>query len=374
MSNNSRSTPLDEPVKYAVVGLGYIAQAAVLPAFQNAENSRLVALVSNDPIKLNDLGDMYNIEYRYSYEDYDKLLKSGLIDAVYIALPNDMHCAYTVRAAACGIHVLCEKPMAVTEAECEEMIAAAESNDVRLMIAYRLHFEEANLGAIEIVRSGQIGEPRIFQSLFSMQVRDENYRVKPEHGGGSLYDIGVYCINAARYIFQGEPVDVFAVSASSSDQRFKDVDEMTSAILRFPNDRLAAFTSSFGAADVDAYQVAGTKGHLRLESAYLWNERLTSHLTVDGKTTSKTFDLRDHFAPEIINFSQCIRDHSQPEPSGYEGLADVRIIEALYKSADTGRPVTIKPVAKGMRPSKAQEIHRPPITMPELVHAQSPTR
>jgi predicted dehydrogenase len=361
-------------MRYAVVGLGYIAQAAILPAFRNAENSQLAALVSNDPAKLSAVGDLYKIKHRYSYEDYDELLKSGLIDAVYIALPNNMHCEYTVRAAEHGVHVLCEKPMAVTEAECDEMIAAAKSNDVRLMIAYRLHFEEANLEAMEIVRSGKIGEPRIFQSLFNMQVRNENYRVKRKHGGGTLYDIGVYCINAARYMFQDEPVEGFAVAASSRDPRFQEVDEMTSAVMRFPHDRLAQFTSSFGAADADSYRVAGTKGVLRMEPGYSWTNELALHLTIEGNTTTKTFDMRDHFAPEIINFSQCIRNHSQPEPSGYEGLADVRIIESLYKSVDTGRTVTIESVNKQMRPSKEQEIHRPPIATPELVHAQRPMR
>jgi predicted dehydrogenase len=152
-------TKRDRTIRYAVVGLGHIAQVAVLPAFEHArKNSSLAALVSDDPVKLKELGDRYAIENRYSYQQFDDCLQSGAIDAVYIALPNHLHAEYSVRAAEAGIHVLCEKPMAVTEDECQKMLAAAELSSVRLMIAYRLHFEKTNLEAIEIVRSGVLGE------------------------------------------------------------------------------------------------------------------------------------------------------------------------------------------------------------------------
>jgi predicted dehydrogenase len=141
-------------VRYAVVGLGHIAQIAVLPAFAKAKNSELVALVSDDPKKLAKLGKKYNVPLRYSYDEYDACLCSGEVDAVYIALPNSLHREYTVRACRARVHVLCEKPMAVTESDCEAMIAAAKENRTRLMIAYRLHFEEANMKAVEIARSG----------------------------------------------------------------------------------------------------------------------------------------------------------------------------------------------------------------------------
>src|SRR5438552_6201353 len=153
-----------DPVRFAVVGLGYISQVAVLPAFEHAENAVLAALVSQDPEKRHSLGKKYGVHRVFSYEDYQDCLESGEVDAVYIALPNSLHREYAVRAAEAGVHVLCEKPMAVTEAECRDMIAAAESREVKLMVAYRLHFERANLEAIEVVRSGRIGEPRLFTS------------------------------------------------------------------------------------------------------------------------------------------------------------------------------------------------------------------
>ncbi|HEX6436522.1 MAG TPA: Gfo/Idh/MocA family oxidoreductase, partial [Candidatus Binatia bacterium] len=256
-------------MRYAVVGLGHIAQVAVLPAFSHArQNSELVALVSDDPAKHEKLRSKYKVQRTYSYDEYDQCLRSGAIDAVYIALPNNLHCDFAVRAAQAGIHVLCEKPMAVTEEECENMISAAKQARVKLMVAYRLHFEKANLEAVEIAHSGKLGEPRFFSSVFAMQVKEDNIRLKRELGGGTLYDIGVYCINAARSLFRAEPSEVHAFSVSGNDPRFREVDEMTGAVLRFPDERLASFTCSFGAADVSAYELVGTEGNLRVEPAY----------------------------------------------------------------------------------------------------------
>src|SRR5262245_32480439 len=172
---------------------------------------------------------------------------------------------YTVRAAQAGIHVLCEKPMAVTEEECRAMIRAADEGGIKLMIAYRLHFDEANLKAIEIARSGKLGELRIFNSLFCIQVGAGNIRLKEEMGGGPLFDIGIYCINAARHLFQAEPISVSAFNASGDESRFSSVEEMTGAVLVFPGNRLASFVCSFGASDVSTFQLVGSKGDLRAE-------------------------------------------------------------------------------------------------------------
>lgn len=359
-------------IRYAVVGLGHIAQVAVLPAFAHARrNSELTALVSDDPAKHEKLRLKYNVQHTYSYDDYDDCLRSGAIDAVYIALPNNLHCEFSVRAAQAGIHVLCEKPMAVTEQECEQMISAAAKARVKLMIAYRLHFEKANLKAVEIARSGKLGEPRFFSSVFAMQVQQDNIRLKRELGGGTLYDIGVYCINASRCLFRAEPSEVFAFSLAGRDPRFTEVDEMTGALLRFSHQRLASFTCSFGAADVSAYELVGTEGELRVEPAYEYVGELKHRLTVKGKTRERTFSSRDQFAPELIYFSSCIIDNVKPEPSGEEGLADVRVIRALYHSAEIGVPVQLESFSKRQRPGMEQEITRPPIEKPELVNVQS---
>jgi len=263
--------------------------------------------------------------------------------------------------------------MAVSEQECEEMIREAEDHNVKLMIAYRLHFEKANLEAIGHVQSGRLGEIRFFSSEFSQQIKTADIRLQKALGGGTLYDMGIYCINAARYLFQAEPIQVTAFSANSGEQRFKEIDEMTAAILRFPNEGLGIFTSSFGAAATSSYRIVGTKGDLRMNPAYEYAEALAYTLTIGGKTRFRKFPKRDQFAAELLYFSQCILENKTPEPSGAEGLADVRIVQALYQSAEIGRPVALGPYAPGRRPELKQEIHRPPVKKPELVHAQSPS-
>jgi glucose-fructose oxidoreductase len=362
-------------IRYAVVGLGHIAQIAVLPAFKHAQrNSQLTALVSGDPKKIEALAKKYRIRHAASYDQYDDLMRSGEIDAVYIALPNSLHAQYSIRATNAGIHVLCEKPMAVTAKECEAMIRAARRHHVKLMVAYRLHFEEANLKAIHLVKSGKIGEPRFFNSLFSLQVKEGNIRTRNDLGGGTLYDLGIYCINAARYIFHAEPQDVFAFSSRNGDGRFREIDEMTSAVLRFSNGRLCTFTSSFGAADTASYEIVGTRGHLRVDPAYEYAMALRHYLTIGGKTTSRTFRKRDQFAPELLYFSDCIIKNQEPEPSGAEGLADVRIIEALYRSAASRKPINLTVKPPRQRPTLKQEIRRPALGQAKLFRAESASK
>lgn len=362
--------------RYAVVGLGYFSQVAILPAFAHArKNSELTALVSDDPDKLKKLAKRYGAKGTYGYDEYQDLLESGEVDAVYIALPNDMHKEYAVRAAKAGVHVLVEKPMAVTERECEEMIRAANEHHVRLMVAYRLHLDEANIKAVEAVKSGVIGEPRFINSAFSMQVKDGNFRVEGDRGGGPVYDLGVYCINAARYLFQDEPFEAIAAfSRKQGDPRFDEIEEMASVVLRFPDDRQASFTCSFGAGDLSYFTVVGTKGNVCLDQAYDYAFPPSLETTVGGKAKTRTFAKKDQVAAELLYFSDCVAQDKEPEPSGLEGLADVRIIRAIHESASTGKPVPIEPVEKRTRPSAEMEIHRPPVQKPDLYHAEAPTQ
>lgn len=374
MTDISNGNQSKRKIRYGVVGLGWIAQAAVLPAFAHTENSELVALFSDAPEKLKVLGEQYHVSHTYSYDEYEDYLDRGEVEAVYIALPNHLHCEYTVKAAKAGVHVLCEKPMAVTEEECETMIRACEDNGVKLMIAYRLHFEEANMQAVEIVRSGQIGEPRFFGSLFSEQVEAGNIRLQKVTGGGTIYDTGIYCINAARYLFGEEPTEVFATSASKAEPRFEEVEEMTSVIMRFPQERLASFIASFGTAPVSVYEIVGTKGSLRLDPAYTFTGDIKQEFTSDGEKREQVFAGRDQFAAQLIYFADCILQNTEPEPSGQEGLNDVRIIRALYRSIETGTFIKVDLPARSQKPSLEQTIERPPIQQaPELIKASEPS-
>ena len=350
--------------------MGHIAQVAVLPAFKHARrNSELVAVVSGDRTKRREIAKRYRLEQTFTYEEFDECLEA--VDAVYIALPNSMHAEYTIRAARAGVHVLCEKPMAVTVRECRQMIAACRKGNVKLMIAYRLHFETLNVSAIQLAKRGDLGDLKYFNSSFSMTVRRGDIRTRKAFGGGTLYDIGVYCINAARNLFGAEPTEVSAMSINSGLASLAEIDETTAATLRFGNDRLATFVTSFHAADVAEYRIVGTKGNLHADPAYEYAEGLEYSLTREGRKTRRTFGKRDQFAPELVYFSDCIVKDRQPEPSGEEGMQDVRIVEALYKSARSGKPVSLPSVPRESRPTIRQRITRPGIRKPVLIKVQS---
>lgn len=363
-------------IRYAVVGLGHIAQSAVLPAFAHAKgNSVLEGLISDDAKKQKELSRRYKVPIVGSYADYQELLVRKAFDAVYISLPNSMHREFVIRAAEARVHVLCEKPLASNEKEGKEMVAACKRNRVKLMTAYRLHFERSNLEAVQIVNSGKLGEPRYFNSTFSMQARDPNIRLKRKMAGGPLRDLGIYCINAARYLFKAEPTEVIALTASGDDERFREVEEMVGATLRFPGERIANFICSFGAGDTATYEVMGTKGSVRLENAYEYIQPVEMTITVEGKETIKTFAKRDQFAPELVYFSKCIQKDIQPEPSGEEGVNDLRIIDAIFESAKRGAAIKLFSRRKTTRPSLKQELWRSPIRKePKLVKVQPGSR
>ena len=211
----------------------------------------------------------------------------------------------------------------------------------------------------------------MFNSLFSMQVKEGDIRLRKETGGGTLYDIGVYCINAARYLFRAEPTEVMAISVNSGSAKLREIDESTGAVLRFDGERLATFVTSFNAADVSSYRIVGSKGQLHVDPAYEYAEGLAYALTVNGKTTRKRIGKRDQFAPQLLYFSDCILKDRQPEPSGMEGLQDVRIVQALYESAKTRKAVSISPHAERKRPAESQKITRPGVEKPDLIKVES---
>lgn len=360
-----------DKVRFAVVGQGWFAQAAILPAFQHADNAVLSAIVSGDPVKRDELGKKYSVP-AYPYEEYDALCGRGEIDAVYIVLPNSTHADYTIRAARAGVHVLCEKPMAANSKECQAMIDACDKGGVKLMIAYRLHFEEGNLEAIEVVHSGEIGEPRAFSSLNCQQVMMGNTRLDADLAGSPLMDIGVYCINASRYLFRADPTEVVAFSTTSADPRFREVPEMVSAVMQFPGAKVGSFTCGFGEAKASKYQVLGTKGDVQMDPAFPFESELKMTVTVGDKAKERTFKKRDHIAPELMYFSHCIRSGQRPEPDGYEGLADLRIIEAIQESMASGKAVKLAPFPEKPRPGKDQQLTSPAVAKQDLVNAKSP--
>jgi predicted dehydrogenase len=359
-------------LRFAVVGAGWFGQTAVLPAFANTKRAVLAAIVSGDAEKRAALAKEYKVP-AYSYEQYDEVLGGGRVDAVFIVLPNSMHREYTVRAAGHKIHVLCEKPLAVTPAECEEMIAACSAAGVKLMTAYRLHFEPGNLAAVEAIKAGKIGPPQVIQAFNTQQVEDEgNIRLDADRGGGPLGDVGVYCINAARYLFQADPVEVVGFAGRSADPRFREVPAVVTAVLRFPDDRLAAFTCGFGQGKVSEFRVVGTKGDLRMDPAFSFTGDLVTHLTVDGKTTVTRHTEGNQVGAEIDYFAERVLAGEDPEPDGREGLIDVTIIDAIRQSVRDARTVTLPAFPAKPRPSGEQAKKRAAVSGPEMVNANAP--
>jgi len=336
-------------IGYAVVGLGDVAQRGVLPALARApDNSRLVAVVAGDRGRAQTIAQEFRAA-AYHYDEFRQCLQRDDVNAVYLALPPAMRCDYAVEAARAGVHVLCEKPMAVMADECRRMIRTAQTNRVKLMIAYRLQFHPAHARALELVRGGAIGTPKTLSTDFTARIEDaEDPRLQRRLGGGSVYDLGVSCLHVARALLAGEPAQVMAMTARTSRRYGGDVDEGTVALLRFPDERLAHMHTSFGEEPTAHLRILGEEGRIELDHAYRHEGPVTLTLQRRGQDQHEatSFETTDQFAVEISYFSSCILQDRQPEPSGIEGLQDVRLVEAIYRSARDGRPVTLPRLAR----------------------------
>jgi len=333
-------------IGYAVVGLGNIAERAVLPAFRHSRSAKLVALVSGDEKKAARLAAKFGASDYYSYEDFPLCLSHPQVDAVFIATSNGTHAEFSVRAAAAGKHVLCEKPMANSVEDCQRMIEACRSNQVRLMIAYRKYFEPGSLALKKLVTTGKLGRLKMIHSAFTIYL-PPGKKVTPWHlnkkmaGGGSLVDVGVYCINTIRWLTGKEPVETMAQAWTVDPQRFSDVEENITFQLNFPEGLVAQASSSYGAAQASFLHVHGEKGWAALDPAYAYDEERRLFGKIGGKWFEKKFKLMDEFALELDAFGDSIRRKRDPEPDGHEGMRDVVVMQAIYRSARENRPVPI---------------------------------
>ncbi len=334
---------------WAIVGLGELSLYEILPAFAKCEKSKPVALVSGHPDKAKKVAEHYGIKSDaiYNYENFDELAKNKDVDIIYIVLPNSMHAEYTIRGLRAGKHVLCEKPMAATVKESEDMIAAAKETKKELMIAYRLHYEPFNMKAMEICKSGALGKIKTFVSTNGQNVQAPNIRLSGELAGGPLGDVGVYSINAARYCLNEEPVEVFAhAQQPADDPRFREVPESVSFTMKYPSGVIAHCDASFGMGESRFYRVQGTEGYLRMDPAFSYRgTRL--HLKLGdakkGNAEAKEImlDAADHFAAEMDHFSSVVFGEETCRTPGSMGLADMKIVAALTKSYQTNQPVKV---------------------------------
>ncbi len=340
-------------IRYAVVGAGWISQEAFLPAVATTGNSRLRAIVSGSPETAKRLAAFHDVPEVLPYADYDRLLASDRIDAVYVALPNDLHADFAIRALKAGKHVMVEKPLATTLAESKAITAAARDSGAFLMTAYRLHCEPGTHAMLGALRSGRIGDPVYVAATFGFQTQAGNHRLKAGHWGGALPDVGVYCLNATRHVFAAEPLAVQAMaSRPAGDARFAEIDASLAVTLRFPGDRLAQFFCSFGSALSETLRVIGTTGEMILDPAFRFESTMRLTIRQDGGETVETFPQVDHFAGQIAYFSDCIAEGHPPAPDGEEGLADMRALLAIDQAARTGETITLapRPFGRGISP------------------------
>ena len=309
-------------VRYAVVGAGWISQEAFLPGVWQTEKSVVSAIVSGSEEKGRKLAEFHQVPNVFGYEQYAVMLNEDVCDAVYVALPNSKHAEYTKQAAKAGKHILVE--------------------------------------ALERIRHGQIGEPRIFNSILSFQIQPNNHRLQSSLWGGPLQDLGVYCINAARHLFEAEPTEVWASCNERTDNPlFNEVEEFIAATMVFPGGRIAQFIASFGADTCDSYTVVGTAGSLTMDPAYRFDSAMRRQQRNQEAMKTDQFPYTDHFAGMTAYISECIRNGNPHEADGLEGLADLAILLAIEKSAQTGKLQRIELPQRSVHPN-AEMIYRYP--------------
>jgi len=329
-------------VRYAVIGAGWISQEAFLPAVEQTGNSEVAAIVSGNLAKAKQLAAFYGIKDVYAYEQFDAMARSGAVDAVYIATPNSSHAGYAERAAKHRLHILVEKPLAMTAAEAESMVATANEARVNLVTAYRLHNDPGTIKVMEMIRDGAIGDPRYFSSGFCFQIAAGNHRLRKDHWGGPLQDLGVYCVNAARHVFAGEPIEVHAMSGNdSNDPRFAEVDAGISATMRFEGGRIASFYVGFASEATDVFQVLGTRGSLEFQNAYTFGSGRTILLRRGTAVERINVPHTDNFSGMIAYFSDCIRAGTRPLVDSGEGLADMRVLLSIVDASVRGAPARL---------------------------------
>jgi predicted dehydrogenase len=337
--------PKGKQVGFALVGLGSLAINQLMPAFARCQRAKLTGFVSGRPDKAKQLAAVYGVDPKniYSYDNYDRIVDNPAIDVIYVVLPNNMHAEYTIRALKAGKHVLCEKPMANTPQDCEQMIAAAKAANRKLMVGYRVRYEPFNQALIAYAKeTAELGPTRLILADAGFNIGDpKQWRLRKQMaGGGSLMDIGVYALNAARYLSGEEPIAVNAMMHSTpNDPRFTEVEENITFQLRFPSGILANCTSTYGG-NINRHRVIKPRGAAELDPASSYTG-LRMRVFRGGAIEERTLPQRDHFALEMDHFADCVLNNTEPLTPGEEGLKDLRIMMAIYEAARTGGTIKL---------------------------------
>ncbi|WP_369926639.1 Gfo/Idh/MocA family protein [Xanthomonas sp. NCPPB 2632] len=372
----TNATPTDRKVRYGFVALGDITQEAMLPGVDHTGNSVVTALVSSDTAKAAKVAERYGIDSVYSYDQFDELLASGKIDALYIATPNWRHAEFVIPALKAGIHVLVEKPLEISSEASREILATAAASTAKLMVAYRLHFEPSTLSLIDRIRSGELGQVHTFSATFAQMVDPTNHRATNGAKAGPVFDMAPYPINAARYVFDADPIEVVsAVGLRHPDSGLGDFDHTVAVTLRFPGHRVALFSVSYYGHAVDAFYAAGTKGSVHMRPCFTYGESLEQTVSVGDMKHTLAPPATDQFGGELKYFSECVLGNEDPEPDGQEGLIDVLIVEGIMEALASGKPQKLDLPARERRiDTQRQKMTLPKVEAPAPVDAAKPSK
>ena len=346
MAGRYLSTPAyaaaNKPIGYAAVGLGTISDI-FMRACANSQTAKITALVTGHPdTKGTKYSAMYGIPKTsiYTYETFDRIRENPDIDAIYVGLPNSMHAEYTIRGAQAGKHVLCEKPMAISSAECRTMIDACRQANVKLMIGYRVQFEPMWNQSLGIIQSGVLGQLQSFRGGFFGQQPAGAWRLnKTLGGGGALMDVGIYPLNAIRHITGEEPANFTAVIATRERSgRFSEMEQSMEWTMKLPSGIIASCGCSYGQRGPSMLAINGESGYLVMEPAFHY-DGLRLHGEIGGKQIEQSSTEKHpyQFTIEAEHFADCIRNNKEPMSPGEEGLKDMLAIEAIYQAA--GAPI-----------------------------------
>ena len=343
--------PPDQRVGFAIVGLGRLSLEQILPAFAASLKARPVALVSGSPDKMRTVAQQYGIAPAscYSYEDFDRIRDNPAIKAVYLVLPNAMHREFCERAAKAGKHVLTEKPMSIGAADGQAMVDACAAAGVKLMVAYRIQYEPYNRRVMSLVRGRTLGGTLAYHGINTQTVASDGAlqwrHKKAMAGGGSLFDIGLYCLNTARFMTGEEPSEIYATTYSRPDDpRFAEVEETVSFMLRFPSGTIANCFTSYGGRDDKHQRINLEAAVIDMPNAYQYvGQRMTVTSRQQDMTSENSLVLphKDQFALELDHMADCVLTGRRPYTPGEEGVQDHKLMEAIYQSARSGQPVKL---------------------------------
>ncbi len=323
----------------ALVGLGGYATGQLAPALQETKHCKLTGIVTVTPAKEKEWMKKYNIprENVYNYDNFDSIADNKDIDIIYIVLPNSMHAEYSIRAAKAGKHVICEKPMTTTVEDAQAIIRACNENNVKLSVGYRLHFEPHHLRAMELGQTEEMGKVLNTDAAFSFVLNNKSWRLDKEMaGGGPLMDIGIYTIQGACYTKGQWPVEVEArYGEVTKPELFDSVEQSISFTLKFPDGTTSKHNTSY-ADNANYLKTTAENGWWELNPAYSYG-----HLR--GKTSNGQMDLPNvnQQARQMDAFALSIIRDTPILATGDMGLRDMMIMEAIYQSADTGKPVPL---------------------------------